>query len=259
MTAISPRDGSRPRASRLLSRLAAVLVVGSIALSGAVASAPGASAADDPPAETAGVELMVSTEASIDPGGPLVSTVTVANSSDDALSDGALALEVDSTPLPDGPALDAWLDDDTAPGDFHSVATAASPELAPNTSGTVDMIADAISLGSLKPGVYPVRARLTGASTDDEDTTVWNLSATTVLVVAAPVSRTVGVLIPITATPAAGGLLTAEELTALTAPDGALTGQLDAITGTSAVLAVDPAIAAAIRLLGTRAPQSAVE
>lgn len=259
MTAISPRDGSRPRASRLLSRLAAVLVVGSIALSGAVASAPGASAADDPAAETAGVDLMVSTEASIDPGGPLVSTVTVANSSDDALSAGALSLEVDSTPLPDGPALDAWLDDDTAPGDFHSVATAASPELAPNTSGTVDMIADAISLGSLKPGVYPVRARLTGASTDDEDTTVWNLSATTVLVVAAPVSRTVGVLIPITATPAAGGLLTAEELTALTAPDGALTGQLDAITGTSAVLAVDPAIAAAIRLLGARAPQSAVE
>ncbi|MGB3375282.1 MAG: DUF6049 family protein [Microbacterium sp.] len=259
MTAISPRNGSRPRASRLLSRLAAVLVVGSVALNGVIGSALPASAADDPEPETAGVELMVSTEASIDPGGPLVSTVTIANDSDDALSAGSLSLEVDSTPLPDGAALDAWLDEQTAPGDFHTVATAPSPELDQGTTGTVDMIADAVSLGSLKPGVYPVRARLTGASTDDADTTVWNLSATTVLVVSAPGSPVVGVLIPITATPAAGALLTVEELTALTAADGNLTGQLDAITGTSAILAVDPAIPASIRILGSRAPQSAVD
>jgi len=259
MTAISPRNGSRPRASRLLSRLAAVLVVGSLALSGAFADAPRAAAADDPAAETAGVGLMVSTEASIDPGGPLVTTVTITNDSDDALSAGTLSLEVDSTPLPDGTALNAWLDEQTAPGDFHSVATAPSPELAQGTTGTVDMIADAVSLGSLKPGVYPVRARLTGASTDDADTTVWNLTATTVLVVSAPGSPVVGVIIPITATPAAGALLTAEELTALTAADGDLTGQLDALTGTSAILAVDPAIPASIRILGSQAPQSAID
>src|SRR5690606_42067248 len=51
--------------------------------------------ADDPEAEKAGVELMVSTEASIDPGGPLVSTVTVTNHGDDALSAGSVSLEVD--------------------------------------------------------------------------------------------------------------------------------------------------------------------
>lgn len=259
MTAISPRNGSRPRASRLLSRLAAVLVVGSVAIGGALGVAVPASAADDPPAETAGVELMVSTETSIDPGGPLVSTVTVANNSDDTLSAGSVSLEVDSTPLVDGTALDAWLDEGTATGDFHSVAAGPSPELAQGTTGAVDMIADAVSLGSLKPGVYPVRARLTGASTDDADTTVWNLSATTVLVVSAPGAPVVGVLIPITATPAAGALLTADELTDLTAADGNLTGQLDAITGTSAIVAVDPAIPASIRVLGARAPQSALD
>jgi hypothetical protein len=259
MTAISPRDGSRPRASRLLSRLAAVFVVGSVALGAALAGPLPASAADDPEPETAGVELTVSTEASIDPGGPLVSTVTVTNHSDDALSAGSVSLEVDSTPLPDGTALNAWLDEGTASGDFRSVATGASPALSAGTSGPVDMIADAVILGSLKPGVYPVRARLTGASTDDADTTVWNLSATTVLVVSAPGTPVIGVLIPITATPAAGGLLTAEELTALTAADGDLTGQLDAVTGTSAILAVDPAIPASIRVLGARAPQSALD
>src|SRR5690606_7558565 len=259
MTAISPRDGSHPRASRLLSRLAAVFVVGSLAWSGALLGARPASAADDPEAEKAGVELMVSTEASIDPGGPLVSTVTVTNHGDDALSAGSVSLEVDSTPLPDGTALDAWLDDGAASGDFHSVATGPSPALAGGSTGTVDMIADAVSLGSLKAGVYPVRARLTGASTDDPDSTVWNLSATTVLVVSAPGTPIVGVLIPITATPAAVGLLTAEELTALTAADGDLTGQIDAVTGTSAILAVDPAIPASIRVLGARAPQSAID
>jgi hypothetical protein len=259
MTAISPPDGAHPRASRLLSRLAAVFVVGSLAWSGALLGARPASAADDPEAEKAGVELMVSTEASIDPGGPLVSTVTVTNHGDDSLSAGSVSLEVDSTPLPDGAALDAWLDDGAASGDFHSVATGPSPALAGGSTGTVDMIADAVSLGSLKAGVYPVRARLTGASTDDPDSTVWNLSATTVLVVSAPGTPIVGVLIPITATPAAGGLLTAEELTALTAADGDLTGQIDAVTGTSAILAVDPAIPASIRVLGARAPQSAVD
>src|SRR5690606_32173324 len=95
MTAISPRDGSHPRASRLLGRLAAVFVVGSLAWSGALLGARPASAADDPEAEKAGVELMVSTEASIDPGGPLVSTVTVTNHGDDALSAGSVSLEVD--------------------------------------------------------------------------------------------------------------------------------------------------------------------
>jgi hypothetical protein len=48
--------------------------------------------------------------------------------------------------------------------------------------------------------------------------------------------------------------LTADELTALTAPDGALTAQLDGVAGTTAVLAIDPSIPAAIRALGTSAP-----
>jgi hypothetical protein len=259
MTAISPPDGAHPRASRLLSRLAAVFVVGSLAWSGALLGARPASAADDPEAEKAGVELMVSTEASIDPGGPLVSTVTVTNHGDDSLSAGSVSLEVDGTPLPDGTALDAWLDDGAASGDFHSVATGPSPALAGGSTGTVDMIADAVSLGSLKPGVYPVRARLTGASTSGADATVWNLTATTVVVVSAPGAHAVGVVVPLTATPAEGALLTVPELTELTGPDGALTGQLDAVTGTAAMVAVDPSIVAAIRMRGSSAPQSALD
>jgi hypothetical protein len=46
-------------------------------------------------------------------------------------------------------------------------------------------------------------------------------------------------------------------LSALTAADGSLTSQLDAVDGTPVILAVDPAIPAAIRVLGTAAPASA--
>ena len=55
------------------------------------------------------------------------------------------------------------------------------------------------------------------------------------------------------------GLLTADELAELTAPTGSLSNQLNAVEGTSAILAVDPAIPAAIRVLGTSAPASATE
>lgn len=263
MTAISPRDGSRPRASRLLSRLAAAFVVGSVVLGGAFTGSLGAalpaSAADDGTDQAPQVELTVSTETSIAPGGPLVSTVTIVNGTGDTLSAGTASLEIDSTPLASGAALDSWLDTGTAPGDFHTVTTVPSPEVTRETTGTADMIADAVSLGSLKPGVYPVRARLTGASTSGADATVWNLTATTVVVVAAPGAHAVGVVVPLTATPAEGALLTVPELTELTGPDGALTGQLDAVTGTAAMVAVDPSIVAAIRMRGSSAPQSALD
>ncbi|MFV0319476.1 MAG: DUF6049 family protein, partial [Microbacterium sp.] len=68
----------------------------------------------------------------------------------------------------------------------------------------------------------------------------------------------VGVILPISAGAHTAGVLSADELSALTAPVGSLTEQLAAVSGTDAVLAVDPAIAASIRVLGTAAPESAV-
>ena len=73
---------------------------------------------------------------------------------------------------------------------------------------------------------------------------------------AAPVG--VGVVVPVTAGPTAEGLLTADELVELTGPEGSLTNILDAVEGTEAILAVDPAIPAAIRVLGSSAPPTAL-
>lgn len=255
MTAISPREGFRPRARRLLSRLAAVLVVGTVMLGSAApaSAADGAAAAD-----SSTVELSVSTGpgARIAPGGSMVGTITIANGTSDALSAGSTTLEIDPTPLTDAAALDAWMQDGTVTGAFRTVATESTPKVAAGESVAVSAVADAAQLGALAPGVYAARARLSGVTTSTG--TEWNLSATSVVVVSAPQAQRVGVLVPITATPAAGALLTSAELATLTAPDGMLTGQLDALTNTSAIIAVDPAIPAAIRALGVRAPQSAV-
>jgi len=74
---------------------------------------------------------------------------------------------------------------------------------------------------------------------------------------AGPVS--LGVVVPITVpTSAQGvGLIDPDTLATDTAPTGVLTRQLNAVTGTAAVLAIDPMILASIRVLGSAAPPSA--
>ncbi|WP_164861846.1 DUF6049 family protein, partial [Microbacterium sp. CPCC 204701] len=115
----------------------------------------------------------------------------------------------------------------------------------------ITVAADSPALAGLAPGVYPLAA--TSASESGTAT------STSVMIVPADDRPEVGigVIVPVTAAPLEGGLLTADELAVLTAPDGDLTAQLDAVTGTAVILAVDPAIPAAIRVLGTTAPESA--
>ncbi|MEJ1089659.1 DUF6049 family protein [Microbacterium sp. Mu-80] len=262
MTSTHPREASRPRARRLLSRLAAALVVGSLALGGA----PAASADEESDAPTPAdpiVELSVSTGSGtvIAPGGPLVSSITVENTTDSELTAGTVSLQINSDRLTDGAALDAWLDDGTVSGAFRTIATEPTPVVDAGDQSAVTSVVDAGALGDLEPGVYPVQARLSGASTTDDegDAMPWNVTASNVLVVAESDASASAVLVPITATPENGSLLTADELAELTADGGSLAGLLDAVMGTAAILAIDPSIPAAIRMLGISAPQSAID
>lgn len=261
MTASLPRNDSRPRARRLLSRLAAALVVGAVAFGGALQGATPASAETDAPTDAEGTVTLgfaTSSGATIAPGGSLLGSVTIDNGTDAALSAGTVVLEVNPTALADGTRLDAWLDAGSAAGSFRPVASEASAAVAGGDVARTDLVADPTTLETLTPGVYPLRARLIGAVGEDSSgpPVAEEPVATSVLVVT-DTDRRSGVLVPITATPADGALLTADELSELTADGGALTGQLDAVTGTTAALAVDPAIPAAIRMLGTRAPATA--
>jgi len=261
MNSTIPREGPRPRARRLLGRLAAVVVVGSLGF-GLTPAALADDADAEQPADPA-VELFVSVGAGgeIAPGTPMLGTVTIDNPTDSDLTAGSVSVELNTTPLADGAALDAWLDGGTAGGGFRTVATESSPVVADGADDSVSVSVDAADLGTLAPGVYPLKARLTGATTTDADgeTVPWNVTAESVVVVTAPTDSRTAVIVPVTATPENGGLLTADELSALTADDGALTQLVEAVSGTSAILAIDPAVPAAIRLLGESAPVSATQ
>lgn len=261
MNSTIPREGPRPRARRLLGRLAAVVVVGSIGFG--VSPAALADDADaEQPADPA-VELFLSVGAGgeIAPGTPMTGTVTIDNPTDSDLTAGSVSVELNTTPLADGAALDAWLDGGTAGGGFRTVATESSPVVADGADDSVSVSVDATDLGTLAPGVYPLKARLNGATTTDADgeTVPWNVTTESVVVVTPPTDSRTAVIVPITATPENGGLLTADELSTLTADDGALTDLVEAVSGTSAILAIDPSIPAAIRVLGESAPVSATQ
>lgn len=251
---ISPRTGSRARAPRCLRGAVALALGSALLVASPLAAAPASAATIEPDDGAVSVSLTTGQYGVMAPGGTLTTTVTITNTTSDELSGGRATIELNRTPLADDAALSAWLDDGTADGAFGPLGTEQTEAVQASESTSVSLVTSPSALGDLAEGVYPIRVSMAGASTGDVTAT----GATSVLIVSAASDAQISVLVPITATPAGGALLTADELTALTAPDGALTAQLDGVVGTAAVLAVDPLIPASIRALGTSAPMDAV-
>ena len=250
---ISPRTGRRARAPRY-ARGAVVfaLALGLITAPHVTVPTTATASTEEPEAEgVINISLTTGLHGVIELGSPLTATVSVENGTDQALAAGRVSVELNTTPLTDTEALTSWLDAGTASGSFTSLGTEASEAVAASESSSTSISATAAALGDLPAGVYPIRGFLTG------DPTVGTIMATSVLVVDTDATRQITVIVPITATPADGALLTADELAELTAPEGSLTAQLDGVAGTSGVIAVDPLIPAAIRALGTAAPATA--
>lgn len=257
MTATTPA-GLRARVRRLTSAVAVgalALGIGSIATPALAADGDG----DDP--DAAGVELSLSlgVHGRVAPGAGASATVTVANETDAEISAGDVVIELNRTPLAHDASVTTWLDDAEAPGTFSALGSERSAVLAAGEDERVALSVDPTALADLAPGIYPVRASLSGASAASGDEVDERATTTESVLVITPTTAQVGVIVPVTATPADGVLLSTDELSDLTAPDGALTAVLDGVTGTAAVLAVDPAIPAAIRSRGTAAPDSAIE
>jgi hypothetical protein len=187
-------------------------------------------------------------------GEPLTVSVTLQNGTDVATAPVTVVLSLGSKPLKNRDALTAWLGGD-ATGVQQSrvgvVAIEGVPAGEERTRG-IGVPATDPALQDRAPGVYPLRATYQGPSGP-----VTSVSTMVVPDPSVPATG-IGVVVPITAGALSGGLLTASELSDLTAPDGSLTSQLDAVQGTSAILAVDPAIPAAVRVLGSSAPESAI-
>lgn len=244
---------------RRLRRAAGALVV-ALSLGLPLAAASPAAAAETPtpsPTQTpqhAGVllSLQPNGNGSYASGTPLTATLTLRNDATTGLGAGTVHLELGRAPLGDRQTVGAWLDGSGAAPALSPIGNVSTAVLDAEGTSRTQVVVPATDVGALAPGVYPLQARFesTPAAADAP------APARSALVVAQGARATVITVVPITAAPA-GDLLSAAELTALTAPAGALTAQLNAVAGTPAVLAVDPSIPAAIRVLGVGAPATA--
>lgn len=251
MTFISPAPGRRP--ARRPRWLVAATATAALALG---VPAPAAVAAVDDPAVADPVTASVAPagDGVVPASGPLTLTLSADNPGDDALPAGEATFELGVERLTTTAALDAWLGDGAASGAFDDLERVDVAEVPAqqSVSQTVSIAATDAVVDDLAAGVYPVRAIYRAG---DE-----SIRARTVVVVpaAGTAEREVGVVVPITAGPQTTGALGADALTELTGDEGALRQQLDAVSGTEAILAVDPSVTASIRALGSAAPAEAV-
>ncbi len=253
MTVTSPPSGSPVLRRPFTRRLLATLAAGALALGVALPSAAAVAATTPTPSPSAEsiAAVLTAVPASngiLRPGDPLTVVVTLSAGSSSAATT-PVALSIGSAPLGDDASLDRWLNGDASGQTMQQIATGAVDAAASGTqsSTTLTVAAADAALAGRGAGVYPVLA------------TAGTLRAPSVVVVPTDGPSTpIAVVVPITAAPMTRGLLTGNELAELTAVDGALSAQLDAVDGTPVTLAVDPAIPAAIRVLGSAAPPTAV-
>lgn len=176
-------------------------------------------------------------------GGPLAAA-------SDPIPAGRVVLTRTASSISSEDVLETWLS-----GKYRSrmveIGEEATDELTSGSSAKVSIDADLPSSGR---GVYGVRARFEPADGSSAGRT---LVDTALLVQTRGESPDVATVMPITTPAATRGLITSDQLSTLTADDGVLTAQLAAAEQTQATLAVDPAIPAAIRVLGSAAPASA--
>lgn len=232
--------------------LAALLAL--LVLVGLAAAPPPASAASSPtpsPSSSGVVEFSVGPTGNgvLPPGAPLTVQFSVQNGTSLRVPADDAALQLGDAAFTDRASLAAWLESDADADTGRLLGTTRVEAVGGGSTatGTLQIPGDNEALVGRAPGVYPVRLTFGGRE------------ARSVVVVPGSAAASVGVIVPVTAGPLERGLLTRDQLESLTAADGSLTAVLDAVEGTGAILAVDPAVPAAIRVLGTSAPASAQE
>ena len=255
MTVTSLPSGSpvlrRPFTRRLLATLAAAALAVGLAVPAAATAAatpsPSPSASAAPPTLAAAP----SGNGILRPGETFAVLATLAAPAGTSAAASSAALSIGTSALGDDAALTRWLSGDASGVALQQIATGTLDATASGTQTSVSFTVPGTdpALVGRAPGVYPVLVRTDGGT---------SLQAPTVVVIPADGAATpLAVVVPITAAPRIRGLLTANELAELTAVDGALSAQLDAVAGTLTTLAIDPALPASIRVLGSSAPPTA--
>ncbi len=265
MTAPTPLPASVPpgRAAprrrtgltRLVRRLSATVAIGALLAAGGLTTdaAPTAAAATPAPTATAVDPQLVAASLGggvVSPGDSLAISLGLTAGSA-PLAATQVSVAIGTEPLSTRADVSDWLASPRAERAPTIVGTASLDPAAAGerASAIVRVPASDPVLTDRAPGVYPVLASVTVAGR--------TLQSASVFVVPTGAAADVAVIVPITAPPTGRGLLSAEALASLTAEDGALTAALTGVQGTDAIIAIDPAIVAAIRVLGTTAPATA--
>ncbi|MFZ4894298.1 DUF6049 family protein [Plantibacter sp. Mn2098] len=221
-------------------------------------------AADPTPAAdgTVSITLSPSNGGFVDPAVPTAIDLTIVNGTDDDVAGGVVTLAVSGGVLPSAKALTDWLHPDAASLAQIPVGAAAvrNVDIPPLVAGQryiasgIDLSTVDLGLDAADPaGAYGLAATFiaAGVTSGGRSAVTWGTQGQ-------PATTNLAVVAPLTVPLSYGGLLDEKELTDLTAENGALTTQLNALVGEPIAIGVDPRIIASIKALGTRAPESAV-
>ena len=214
------------------------------------------------PVDEGGVNLVAAPSFAgvVRPGQALQVTGTVTNSTGQDMDAGIASVYLPNIRIPDRDALSAWLDSDEGSAGIplgQALGSTAIGELAPGQvrAVTITIPPAAIAASETPLTTLPLAIRLASGAVEVD----FMRSAVVRLSAEAPPQVSLTVVTPLVTPPDATGLLDAEELSALTAPGGQLDVQLRTALAHSVAIGLDPMIPASIRLLGTSAPQSALD
>lgn len=224
--------------------------------------ATSARAASAPTGDGVTMTLEPASDGVLRPGDDLTLGVTVTNGGDSDLAASTARVYLDREPFTTRSKLASWLDPDDVSGDDYlgrQLVQVDVPAVAAGSSVALDTVvvsADRLGLTGRTFGARALGARVLDASGSQ----VAQTRSSVVWYPADSFQPTrVAVAVPITTPESETGVLDASALAAYTSEGGVLRRELDAVTGTGATLGVDPMIVASIRLLGTEAPQSALD
>lgn len=245
---------ARGRRKRLTALCGAIAVLASVMF-----PAHSASAVDATPTpgvtEAAGkldVYAIAGTAGSTRVGSGVKLTATVTNTTSEEAPVGSVSFAVSTSMLDNSEAIDSFLNGATLLS-FRSLGSVATPIVAATSTAEVShsVSGSTAALASLTPGTYGMQVTYTAGN-------LTSVFLTVLTVMAQTTSDSLVTVIPLVAPAGDRGLLDGEALAGLTVPEGDLSRRLDA-ADVNTVLAIDPAIVASIRALGTAAPTSATE
>ena len=240
----------RHRVGKLGLRFAAVLGATVLLITGLIAA--DLRSGDSAQAASTVVLTIAPDSSTVTPGGFITVSALIRNTAKSAIKAGTLSVRTSVGVLRSSNDLtqfSAGKSEESAP-----ITEVPSPAVAGKSSAIVTARFPASALASLSAwGARGLAGRLTigGKSIATGRSTVVLLAGK------APSVVKVATIVPLVSTPSALGLMTADQLSAASAPEGYLTQMLTATATRSVTLAVDPRLTTSILALGPAVPSSA--